>query len=133
MSYRVLLLACSAAKLDHGAQAVDVYQGAIFRKGLEYAKREGLWVMILSAKHGWLAAVLGAMGTARVVAKPFSIALQTLLARVLAFVHETADMDDDEFVAAMLKKRWYRVLACAWRKLPTALPASATSTTDSHE
>jgi hypothetical protein len=52
MNYRVLLLACSAAKLDRGAQAVDIYQGQIFRKGLEYAKREGLWVMILSAKHG---------------------------------------------------------------------------------
>lgn len=52
MSHRVLLLACSASKLGHAAQAIDIYQGAIFRKGLEYAKREGLWAMVLSAKHG---------------------------------------------------------------------------------
>lgn len=52
MSHRVLLLACSARKLDHGARAFEIYQGHIFRKGLEYSQREGLWTMILSAKHG---------------------------------------------------------------------------------
>lgn len=49
---RVLVLACSATKLDHAARAFEIYQGAMFRKGLEYSQREGLWTMILSAKYG---------------------------------------------------------------------------------
>lgn len=90
---------------------------------------------LLSAKHGWLAAVLGAMGTARLFAKPFSLALQSLLTRLFAFVHETADMDDDQFVAAMLRARWYRAIAFlvdyfASVKLPTALPPSSPNRTD---
>jgi hypothetical protein len=52
MSYRVLILACSASKLEVAAPAIDIYTGAIFRKGREYAQREGLWTMILSAKYG---------------------------------------------------------------------------------
>jgi hypothetical protein len=52
MSHRVLLLACSATKLSVPAPAYQIYQGAIFRKGLDWAQREGLWVMILSAKYG---------------------------------------------------------------------------------
>lgn len=52
MSYKVLLLACSAGKLDHPARAFELYRGAIFRKGLEYSQRHGLWTMILSAKYG---------------------------------------------------------------------------------
>jgi hypothetical protein len=49
---KVLLLSCSSSKLDHAARAFEIYQGAIFRKGLEYSQREGLWTMILSAKLG---------------------------------------------------------------------------------
>lgn len=51
---KVLLLACSATKLPTRARAFELYQGAIFRKGLEYSQREGLWTMILSAKYGLL-------------------------------------------------------------------------------
>lgn len=85
------------------------------------------WIDLLSAKHGWLPAVLGGMATARLAIKPFSLALQSLLARAFAFVHETKEAEDDEFIAAMLKRRWYRVLVflvdtLASVKLPTQLP-----------
>lgn len=49
---KVLVLACSATKLDHSAKAFEIYQGAIFRKGLAISQRDGLWTMILSAKYG---------------------------------------------------------------------------------
>jgi hypothetical protein len=84
---------------------------------------------LLSAKYGWLAAVLSAMGTARVFAKPFSLALQSLLGRVFRFVHDTEEAEDDEFIAAMLRKPWYRAIVFVVDyltsvKLPTELPPS---------
>lgn len=51
----LILLACSKAKLDHPAPAAELYQGGIFKKGLEYARLIGATAYILSAKHGWIA------------------------------------------------------------------------------
>jgi len=50
----VLLLACSATKVDYPCKAVEMYQGNIFKKGQQIAVRDGLWTMILSAKYGLL-------------------------------------------------------------------------------
>jgi hypothetical protein len=85
---------------------------------------------LLAAKHGWITAVLGWMSALRIGIKPFSAALQNGFTRLFAFVHETAEADDDAFVAAMLKARWYRVIAflfdlLASVKLPTKLPPPA--------
>lgn len=82
---------------------------------------------LLSARHGWIPAVLGWMAALRLAFKPFSLALQSLIGRLFRFVHDTEEAEDDEFVAAMLKRRWYRVLVFLldWLtsvKLPTQLP-----------
>lgn len=49
---KLIILACSARKLPHAAQALDIYQGHIFTKGRELAERNGWWPLILSAKYG---------------------------------------------------------------------------------
>lgn len=49
---KILILACSARKMSCDARAMDMYQGAIFRKGIEIAKRQNLHPFILSAKYG---------------------------------------------------------------------------------
>lgn len=51
----LILLACSKAKLDRPAPAAELYQGGIFKKGLEYARLIGATAYILSAKYGWIA------------------------------------------------------------------------------
>ena len=51
---RLIILACSAKKLDHAARAVDIYQGSIFKFGLQYANTNRYDVVILSALHGFL-------------------------------------------------------------------------------
>lgn len=82
---------------------------------------------LLTAKFGTVPAVLGWMSALRLACKPFSIALQELLGRLFRFVQDTEEATDDEFVAAMLQRRWYRVLAflvdlLVSVKLPTQLP-----------
>ena len=52
---RCLVLACSARKLNRPATALDIYQGAIFRKGVEYARTHNLLPFVLSAKLGLIA------------------------------------------------------------------------------
>lgn len=54
---RVILVACSATKLDHPAPAADLYQGDVFRllrRIIEHPQMHGLYSRwgILSAKHG---------------------------------------------------------------------------------
>lgn len=49
----VALIACSSQKLEHPAPALDLYQGALFKKSRAYAERRGVdAIFILSAKHG---------------------------------------------------------------------------------
>lgn len=84
---------------------------------------------LLTAKFGFMPSVLGWMAALRLACKPFSLALQSLLGRVFRFVHDTEEAEDDEFIAAMLKRRWYRALVflvdlIASVKLPTELPPS---------
>lgn len=67
----VYLVACVAAKLDHAAEARDLYISPWFRKARAYVERTGSPWLILSAKHGLIDpdaviepydATLGAMG-----------------------------------------------------------------------
>ncbi|CAN5229264.1 hypothetical protein BH11PSE5_BH11PSE5_08610 [soil metagenome] len=67
----VYLVACAAAKLDHAAEARDLYISPWFRKARAYVERTGSPWLILSAKHGLIApgaviepydATLGKMG-----------------------------------------------------------------------
>lgn len=46
------LIACSAAKLDHGAPAAQLYTGQAFKLAMAAAERAGADVVILSALHG---------------------------------------------------------------------------------
>lgn len=48
----VYLVACVAAKLDHAAEARDLYISPWFRKARAYVERIGAPWLILSAKHG---------------------------------------------------------------------------------
>jgi len=51
----VYLVACVAAKLDHAAEARDLYVSPWFRKARAYVERTGSPWLILSAKHGLIA------------------------------------------------------------------------------
>lgn len=93
---------------------------------------------LLSGQHGWSPAVLGWMASMRLALKPVSIGLQNVFARLFAFVHETAEADDDAFVAGMLRRRWYRAVVflvdlATSIKLPTSLPRAGTNSTKFHE
>ncbi len=51
----ITLIACVSKKLDEKAQVCDIYQSALFKKNLEYARnRNSDDIFILSAKHGLL-------------------------------------------------------------------------------
>jgi hypothetical protein len=58
---RLILIACSKAKLPHAAPAAQLYQGDLFRKARALAERLGWPWAVLSARHGvvlpqhWLA------------------------------------------------------------------------------
>lgn len=67
----VYLVACVAAKLDHAAEARDLYISPWFRKARTYVERTGSPWLILSARHGLITpgaviepydATLGRMG-----------------------------------------------------------------------
>jgi hypothetical protein len=51
----VYLVACVAAKLDHAAEARDLYISPWFRKARAYVERTGSPWLLLSAKHGLIA------------------------------------------------------------------------------
>jgi hypothetical protein len=51
----VYLVACVAAKLDHAAEARDLYVSPWFRKARAYVERTGSPWLILSAKYGLIA------------------------------------------------------------------------------
>jgi len=51
---QVILIACSAGKLDHDAPAKDLYTGQLFRKSRAYAEKTEQPYFILSALHGLL-------------------------------------------------------------------------------
>lgn len=51
----VYLVACVAAKLDHAAEARDLYISPWFRKARAYVEHTGSPWLILSAKHGLVA------------------------------------------------------------------------------
>lgn len=53
-SYPLVLVACSGQKLDHAAEAQDLYVGDLFKKSRAWAERFGWCWYILSAKHGVL-------------------------------------------------------------------------------
>jgi len=48
----LLLVACCGPKLDHPAEAQDIYVSDLFRKARAYAESHGGDWLILSAKHG---------------------------------------------------------------------------------
>lgn len=54
--FNFAILACSASKLDVRAPARDLYTGQLFRLSLQYAELVAEQVLILSAKHGVVAA-----------------------------------------------------------------------------
>ncbi len=66
----VYLVACVAAKLDHTAEARDLYISPWFRKARAYVERTGSPWFILSAKHGLLAS--------NAVIEPYDMTLGTL-------------------------------------------------------
>lgn len=51
---KLIILACSARKLSRACKAVDIYQGAIFKFGRQYAETNNYEIVILSALHGFL-------------------------------------------------------------------------------
>lgn len=51
---RLTLVACSKTKLDHPAPAVDLYTSPLFRLSMQFARRRGGEIRIISAKHGLL-------------------------------------------------------------------------------
>lgn len=53
-SGELLLVSCSARKIRGRTRAANLYRGVLFRLALKYAKRNGLSVMILSAKYGFV-------------------------------------------------------------------------------
>lgn len=53
-SIQVILIACSASKLDNDATAKDLYTGQLFKKSKAYAEKTGEPYFILSAVHGLL-------------------------------------------------------------------------------
>lgn len=66
----VYLVACAAAKLDHTAEARDLYISPWFRKARAYVERTGSPWLILSAKHGLVAP--------GVVIEPYDATLATI-------------------------------------------------------
>jgi hypothetical protein len=95
---RVILVACSKAKLAAPAEARLLYQGDLFRKARSLAALRGARWFILSAKHGlvapdtvlqpyddtlahatrerlaaWNALVLAQLGAARLLAEPLEV------------------------------------------------------------
>ena len=55
MTQRVMLIACSKAKLPHEALAKDLYQGDLFKKARALAELRGARWFVLSAKLGVVA------------------------------------------------------------------------------
>lgn len=51
---KIVLIGCGKAKLDHAADAADIYTGSLFRARAEYAKASGVSWWIVSAKFGLL-------------------------------------------------------------------------------
>ncbi|MCP3938240.1 MAG: hypothetical protein GY708_23070 [Actinomycetia bacterium] len=51
----VVLVGCVKSKVDHPAQARELYTSALFRKARTYAESSGVPWFILSAKHGLVA------------------------------------------------------------------------------
>ncbi len=66
---------------------------------------------LLSAKHGWLASAVAWIGTLRVPLKLLQGKIQAVLSRVLAYVAETPEKDDDDFVRRLLSWWPYRLTA----------------------
>jgi hypothetical protein len=48
----LVLVACCGPKLDHAAEARDIYVSDLFKKARAFAERQGGDWLILSAKHG---------------------------------------------------------------------------------
>jgi len=51
----IALVSCGKRKLDHPAQAADLYTGAAFRKAREYAEARATKWFVVSARYGLLA------------------------------------------------------------------------------
>lgn len=49
---RLILIACSKAKLPAAAPARELYRGDLFRKARAFAEQQGAPWLILSARHG---------------------------------------------------------------------------------
>lgn len=84
---------------------------------------------VLGAKHGWFAAAAGWIGTARVLMKPVSKLILSLIERWILFVQSTADHDDDDQLERLVRSKGYRLLAfwldyLASVKLPLTLPGA---------
>lgn len=63
---------------------------------------------LLSARHGWIPAVLGWMSAIRLALKWFSGGLQERLTARLVEAAKSADTQDDADWEAILRARWYR-------------------------
>lgn len=65
----------------------------------------------LTQKYPWLATLLLAMGTSRLLVKLFSDRIQKSLTAALQRVAESPEQDDDLLAVKLLSARWYRVTA----------------------
>lgn len=59
----------------------------------------------------WLTAICAWVGAFRLLMKPFSAWLLSLVQKGIDYVIATKDTDDDAFVERLLRARWYRALA----------------------
>ena len=98
---KIVLIACSKKKLSQRARARDLYQGAIFKKSLEYAEKKlkADSVFILSAKYGLIKDIN------RVIA-PYDLALNNIkkaevrlwAKNVIAELRSVSDLGNDQFI-----------------------------------
>lgn len=66
---------------------------------------------LLSARYGWLPAVMGWMSASRLAMKFFSTQLQAKLTELMAEAASDKDEANDRDWEAVLGARWYRVAA----------------------
>lgn len=65
----------------------------------------------LTQKYPWLATLLLAMGTSRLLVKLFSDRIQKALTAALQRVVDSPEQDDDEIATKLLAAKWYRITA----------------------
>lgn len=95
----IILIACSKTKLPRTAKAEDLYQGALFKKTLQYAKRlQHDEIYILSSKYGLVA-------LDQEIA-PYNLTLKTTLAqyrmawtqKVINQLEKVSNLKEDHYI-----------------------------------